>query len=92
MHDPTHEYDENCEGCQPAMMDIKTGEVLPNDHPSMVIVLAHFKTLSLADRRAWHRVCVQSSQNEKDLDIARKISFDIAQALTEQDDADSAST
>lgn len=38
MHDPTHEYDYNCERCQPALMDMKTGKAMAKDHPVMTAV------------------------------------------------------
>jgi hypothetical protein len=81
-HDANHEYDENCKGCQPAMMDVKTGKVLPDDSPEMVAILKFFKEkLTLVEKRAWHRVCVQCSQNKDDLLIAQRIGFDIQQLL-----------
>lgn len=81
MHDPTHEYDENCPGCQPAMLNLETGQPVPADDPSMVIVSRVFKSFSLAERRAWHRVIMQNSQNENDWAITKRISDAVSGAL-----------
>lgn len=53
MHDPTHEYDENCPGCQPALYDMKNKQPMPEDDPAMVVVLKAFKEkCTLTQKRA----------------------------------------
>ena len=82
MHNRNHEYSDDCEGCQPAMLDLKTGRTLPKDHPTMIIICKAFKEqTTLSDRRAWHRVVLQNSQNDKDLEIAQKVVDIMTKAL-----------
>jgi hypothetical protein len=33
------EFDDNCPGCRPAIIDTKTKKVLPDDDPGMVAML-----------------------------------------------------
>lgn len=84
MHDASHEYDENCEGCQPAILDIETGEVMSNDNPIMITILETFKKMPLERRRAWHRVVMQNSKNENDLRIAQEIGVEFSNAVNGQ--------
>jgi hypothetical protein len=81
MHDATHEYDENCEGCQPALFDIEAGKPMSNDHPYMVAIRQAFSQEPLTDRRAWHRVVMQNSQNSHDLAIANAVATRMQNAM-----------
>lgn len=81
MHDPTHEYDDNCEGCKPGLMDVETGKALPYDHPHMIKVREVWNTLNLGQKIAWHRVCMQSSRNKHDLMIAQEVAILISEAI-----------
>ena len=84
MHDSTHEYDENCPGCQPALYDMKNKRPMPEDDPAMVIVLKAFKEkCNLTQRRAWHRIAMGQSNNEKDQQIFMDVANIIEEALTE---------
>lgn len=85
MHDPTHEYDENCPGCQPAMLNLETGKPVPLDDPQMAVLLRVFNSFSLTERRAWHRVVMQGSQNTDDLAVVKKISDTVSEALNCED-------
>jgi hypothetical protein len=42
-HMSRQKFDENCRGCRPVMIDVVTGELLPDTHPHMMHVL-----------RLWH--------------------------------------
>lgn len=82
MHDPTHEYDDNCHGCQPVMIDARTGEVLPDDNPKMQTLLQVWKEqTTLEERRAYHRTLFQGSMNQKDHKIAQKVAARMQIAL-----------
>jgi hypothetical protein len=66
-HDPT-----TCEGCRPAMLDVKTREVLPDDHPLMTIANKIYDALSPDERRAWHRFTCLNARDVEALTIARR--------------------
>jgi len=64
----SHEvYNDNCRGCKPAFMDLKTGRVLPDDHPTMIKVMAIWETTSRAQREAYHRVMCLNSRDPVDV-------------------------
>jgi len=84
MHDPTHEYDDNCEGCQPAMMDIKTGKPMEQDHPVMVALMKAWREkTTLTERRATSRVWMGQSQNPIDFEIMHRVGGIIQKAIDE---------
>lgn len=69
-----HEYDDDCPDCQPAMVDVQTGQPFPLTHPyTQAIMLAFKRDCTLAERRAWHRVVMANSKNEKDMEIAQRV-------------------
>jgi len=88
MHDPTHEYDDDCEGCQPSLMDLKTGKPMDKDHPIMVAVLKAWKEkTTLTERRATSRVWMGQSNNPNDLEIMQRVGGMIQQVIKEIENA-----
>lgn len=84
MHDPTHEYDDDCEGCQPALMDTKTGKNMEKDHPVMVALMKAWKErTTLTERRATSRVWMGQSQNPIDFEIMHRVAGIIQQVIDE---------
>lgn len=75
QHDNSHEYDDDCEDCQPVILDVKTGKPLPLNDPMMIAIRKAFKEkTTLIERRAWGRVVLQNSRNENDVKIVERIS------------------
>lgn len=64
-------YQEDCPGCRPAMIDLKTGQPLPDDNPMMKIVLGLFSEASYGERQAFHNVTCNNSRRTKDLQCCR---------------------
>jgi hypothetical protein len=60
-------FDDNCPGCRPAIIDVKTKQVLPDNHPVMAAMLEVWKKTSIGERRAYHRVMCLNSQDAIDL-------------------------
>ncbi len=71
------DHDDDCPGCRPAMMDLKTGKVLPPDHPMMKIANAVWAQTTLAERQAFHRATCNNSEAVEDVraltDIGQRI-------------------
>jgi hypothetical protein len=63
------QYDDNCPGCKPAFIDLETGQVLADDHPTMLKIMAIWETTSRAQRSAYHRVMCLNSRDPIDLVI-----------------------
>ena len=76
------EYRDDCEGCQPALMDPKTGQKLPDDDPTMVAVRAFWKTVPLEQKQACHRVWCFNSRDPQDLTLLAKVSQGMEAAVT----------
>ena len=75
-------FDDECRGCKPALMDVKTGKVLPDSSPSMKIILQLWSETTLAERQAWHRVTCQNSRSLIDLQFAKDFTDRVQRALT----------
>jgi hypothetical protein len=80
----TKEFDDECSGCRPAMMDVKTKTMMPDDSPTMRTVLRIWNRLTLADKRAWHRFTCLQSRAIGDLAVAKRFSEAVEKALTQQ--------
>ena len=76
-------FSDECAGCKPAMMDVKTGKVLPNDSPEMKVVLQMWAMTTLDERQAWHRFTCLNSRTDQDLTIAKRFTDRIQRALNE---------
>ena len=65
------QFDDNCPGCRPAILDVKTGKVLPDDDPIMAKILAIWANTTLGEREAFHRVMCLNSREPLDLFLVR---------------------
>jgi hypothetical protein len=67
------EYDDNCPGCRPAIIDLQTKQVLPDDSPIMVSMLKIWAETSLQERKAYHRVMCLNSRDAIDVYLVRLV-------------------
>jgi hypothetical protein len=67
------EFNDKCPGCRPAILDVKTGQVLPDDDPIMVKMLSVWKATTLGERQIYHRVTCLNSRDPLDLFIVQSI-------------------
>lgn len=82
LHDLTHEYSDDCKGCQPCLQDQVTGEVIPDDDPKVVAMRkAFYEGCTLEERRAYHRAVFQSSTNPHDRAAAEKVARRMVDAM-----------
>lgn len=89
MDHTLHEYDDNCEGCQPTIVDVKTGKVMDKNKPAMVAILAAWKNkTTLTERRATNRVWTGQSKNPIDIEIMERVGKILQQAFEEVKDED----
>lgn len=84
----TKKFDDECSGCRPAMLDVKTRTMMPDDSPMMQVVLKLWNQLTLAEKRAWHRFTCLGSRAIDDLAIAKKFSETVERALTDPEQLD----
>ena len=62
-------FEDECAGCVPAILDVKTGKPLGPDAPAMQAVMAAWKSTTRQDREAFHRVMCQHSRADDDLKV-----------------------
>jgi len=64
-----HEFSDDCPGCRPAIMDLRTQKVLPEDSPEMVAIAVMWAETTLNERLVFHRVTCRNSRDPNDLKI-----------------------
>ena len=64
-------FDDECAGCRPAMMDVKTKRLYADDSFEMQIVHQLWSETTREERQAWHRVTCQNSRALPDLVLAK---------------------
>lgn len=80
-------FDENCKGCRPAIKDLHTGEVYPDEHPVMQKILAAWALFPREVHEAFHRCCCLNSRDPKDMRIMMQIADMVKKALAEEEPA-----
>lgn len=64
-------HEDDCPGCRPAMMNMQTKQILPDDSPEIVAILGEWAKTTLEQRQAWHRITCQGSTDRKDHELVR---------------------
>lgn len=76
------QFDDNCPGCRPVLVNAKTGKALPEDSPTMRVVLEFvWAKTTPEERRAFHRFTCLNSRDGHDVAIAASIARRIEAAL-----------
>jgi hypothetical protein len=78
-------YSDDCSGCRPVLLDIKTSMVLGDDTPEMQKILRIWDLTTRNERNVYHRVCCQNSRNPRDIAIFLGITSRMKVALTADD-------
>lgn len=60
-------YQADCPGCQPVLLDQKTGQLFADESTQMQKVRQIFSTLTQQDLDAYHRVCCRNSREAEDM-------------------------
>lgn len=66
------QFDDNCKGCKPAILDPSTGSVLPENHPLMVSIINIWDQQSIDTKNAWHRITCNNSKDPNDVKLAQE--------------------
>ena len=65
---PEHEFCDDCPGCRPALLDVKTGKVMAPDDPVMTKINDVWDNeTTYAQRRAFIEVTLHNSRNPVDM-------------------------
>ncbi len=77
-----HKFCDDCPGCRPAMLDMKTRRPLSPDTPEMKAVNEVWdKDTTYAQRRAYIEVTLHNSRQPGELRLAEQVIAKIQQAL-----------
>ena len=68
------QFDDNCPGCMPVVIDLKTHQPYSEDSPVGKSVAEFWKTTSLEERQAFHEFTCQNSRNPIIMDIVGALS------------------
>ena len=75
------EFEDNCEGCKPALLDVKTKRPYPADSPEVKAMMVVWEGTTREERVAYHNVCCNNSLDQKDMLAAQQVAMRIADAL-----------
>jgi hypothetical protein len=66
-------FDPQCPGCRPAIIDPRTGKILPADDPVMEIINRVWDASPREEQEAFWRVTVKNSRDPGDLDLMQAL-------------------
>lgn len=66
-------FNDDCKGCQPALLDAQTGQKVPDDDPMMKAIMKVWATTPRVSKQAYHRVTCQNSRDPNDLRLVQTI-------------------
>lgn len=70
----THEFCDTCEGCRPAMLDLKTNRPMPQDHPTMKKINKVWDNdTTYEQRRAFIDVTLHSRKTRVNMLLANQV-------------------
>jgi len=75
------QHEDDCPGCRPAVCDPETMVQLPDEHPVMQAVLGVWKTTTLAERQAFHRMTCNNSREPSDMSTVQTLMERITAAI-----------
>ena len=78
---PFHTYDPSCPDCIPAILNTKTRESYPRDHPLMVAVMKVWDVAPFAERKAYMAVTRENSTDPRVLATAKPLLRRMEQAM-----------
>lgn len=78
-----HEFCDDCPGCRPAMLDMKTGKPMPNDHPAMVEINRLWDNeTTYAQRKAFIEVTLHNSRQPHEMRLFGEVQEMMQEALS----------
>lgn len=74
-------FDPKCPHCRPVILDPKTNQVLPSDHPVMVAVNEVWASMSVDEQESFWKFTVKNSRAPKDIEVIMRMNKALAQKL-----------
>lgn len=77
-----HVFCDHCPGCRPAVLDVATGEPIPDTDPRMVEINRYWdKETSFEQRKGFIEVTLHNSRKPSDLAMFEQIARKIQKAM-----------
>lgn len=74
-------FSDDCPGCRPVIVDLQTGQPMPDDSEVMQKVLAFWRRTSRKERQVFHRITCQNSRVPSDLRIMQDLGARMEKSL-----------
>jgi hypothetical protein len=75
-------FEDDCDGCRPAILDMTTKQPLPPHSPEMQAINKVWDNDTTPEQRqAYHQVCCLNSREPEDLKLSQEIVVKIQQVL-----------
>lgn len=79
------EFEENCAGCRPCVIDLKTGRPMDPDTEIMRAVNSVWEGATIQEKRAFHNVTCNNSKRDEDVEPALELTYRIQKELSKLD-------
>ncbi len=63
------QFADDCPGCRPIILDIKTKRALPAEHPAMQAITAVWQSTTRFERECFHRFTCLNSRERLDVTV-----------------------
>jgi len=73
-------FNDDCQGCKPAVIDVQTGKPLTPEHPIMAAVNRVWGKTTLAEREAFHKFTCLNSRDPEVMKVVQSLSERIKSA------------
>lgn len=77
-------FEDDCKGCKPVLIDLQTRKPMAEDTPEMQAVLKVWAETTLAERQAFHRMTCLNSRAPEDLAVAAMLTERIQKILLDR--------
>jgi hypothetical protein len=78
---PSDHFDDDCAGCRPVLVDVRTAKAFPDNSIEMTTVNRLWQETTLEERQAWHRFTCQNSRAIGDVQVAKQLSDRLGASL-----------
>jgi len=77
-------FEDDCPNCRPALIDVKTGKILPDDSAEMKAINSIWAATTKEQREAFHRATCLNSKEDRDLNVILEIGVRFQEAMEAQ--------
>ena len=75
-------FDDDCPGCRPALIDVRTGKVFHSSHPAVQAVNRVWARTTKEEREAFHQVTCLNNHTPAVLGVVMRLTKEIQNAIS----------